>query len=318
MHFNCSDFPELIETTIFPTTGEDTDRQYVCITLQIMPTSQYPETKPDFKLKAPRGLDDGGIAAIERAIAQKLDESLGQPVVFDLIDLIREQLTESNLPTGQCVICLYGFQEGDEFTKTVCYHYLHSHCLAVWLMNASKNYDEEQAKLPTWQRNEAKPFQSCCPVCRELIEVDVEGLKQARPPQELENAPDFCLTEELKALQAEMSKLFLKQKEKGGIIDVSADEKNLLAIDPEGAANEQKRRQEVALNRANSQPNSSNAVTQKPVKPKQAQSQVEDENEDEESSDDDRRRRGGRRQDRYHKGKRERYHGRYRNQESMR
>lgn len=317
MHFRCSDFPELIETTIFPTTGEDTDRQYVCITLQIMPTTKYPETKPDFKLKAPRGLDDGGIAAIERAIMFKLEESIGQPVVFDLIDLIREQLTESNLPTGQCVICLYGFQEGDEFTKTACYHYLHSYCLAVWLTNAHKNFDEEQAKLPTWQRNEAKPFQSCCPVCREIIDVDVDGLKQAPPPQELENAPDFHLTDELKALQAEMSKLFLKQKEKGGIIDVDADEKTLIAIDPEGAANEQKRRQEVALNRA-SQPNSSNAPpAQKPIKPK-PQPSVDDENEDEDSSEDDRRRRGGRRQDRYHKGKRERYHGRYRNQESMR
>lgn len=316
MHFRCSDFPELIETTVFPTTGEDTDKQYVCVTLQIMPTDKYPETKPEFKLKAPRGLDDGGIAAIERAIMLKLDESLGQPVVFDLIDLIREHLTESNLPTGQCVICLYGFLEGDEFTKTACYHYLHSHCLAVWLTNARKNFDEEQAKLPTWQRNEAKPFQSCCPVCREIIiEVDVEGLKQAPPPQELENAPDFHLTDELKALQAEMSKLFLKQKEKGGIIDISTEEKTLIAIDPEGAANEQKRRQEVALN---PKPNSSTAPAQKPVKAKPPPTQADDENEDEESSDDDRRRRGGRRQDRYHKGKRERYHGRYRNQESMR
>lgn len=319
IQFVFSEFPELIETTIFPTTGEDTDRQYVCITLQIMPTASYPEDKPDFKLKAPRGLDDGGITAIERAIQQKLDETLGQPVVFDLIDLIREHLTESNLPTGQCVICLYGFQDGDDFTKTACYHYLHSYCLGVWLTNARKNFDEEQAKLPNWQRSEAKPFQSCCPVCREIIDVDVDSLKAAQPPQELENAPEFQLTEELKQLQAEMSKLFLKQKEKGGIIDVTADEKTLIAIDPEGAANEQKRRQEVALNRT-TQPNSSNAVVaNKPVKPNKQQTNG-DENEDGESSDDDRgRRRGGRRPDRYHnKGKRERYHGRYRNQESTR
>lgn len=311
-----SDFPEMIETTVFPTTCEDTDRQYVCITLQIMPTNRYPETKPDFKLKAPRGLDDHGVTVIERAITQKLEESLGQPVVFDLIDLIREHLTESNLPTGQCVICLYGFQDGDEFTKTACYHYLHSHCLGIWLTNARRNFDEEQAKLPAWQRNEAKPFQSCCPVCRETIDIDVESLKLAQPPQELESAPEFCLTAELKALQLEMSKLFMKQKEKGGIIDAAAEEKMLIAIDPEGAANEQKRRQEVAINRTNSQPNSSNAtVPQKAAKTKQQP--AEDDNEDDED-DDDRRRRGGRRQDRYHKGKRERYHGRYRNQESTR
>lgn len=228
----------MIETTVFPTTCEDKDSQYVCITLQIMPTKDYPDTKPDFKLKAPRGLDDTGINIIEKAINRKLDESLGIPVVFDLIDLIREHLTESNLPTGQCVICLYGFQEGDDFTKTSCYHYLHSHCLSIWLQNAKKNFDEEQSKLPNWQRNEAKPFQSTCPVCRELIDIDTQRLKEAKTPEELQNAPKFQLTEELKQLQAQMAKLFLHQKQKGGIIDTTVDEKTLLAIDPEGAANE--------------------------------------------------------------------------------
>lgn len=239
-----SNFPELIETQIFPTTGDDVESQYVCITLQIVPTAGYPDTKPIFKLKSPRGLDDAGIATIERAVSQKLDESLGQPVVFDLIDLIREHLTESNLPTGQCVICLYGFQEGDEFTKTSCFHYLHSHCLAIWLTNAKKNFDEEQAKLPNWQKNEAKPFQSSCPVCRELIDVQVEKLQEAPPPLEQESAPEFRLTDELKALQAQMAQLFRHQQENGGIIDVNAEEKALIAIDPEGAANEQKRRQD--------------------------------------------------------------------------
>lgn len=322
MKFVCSDFPELIETRVFPTTGEDTERQYVCITLQIMPTKEYPETKPDFKLRNPRGLDDACISAIEKAIVAKLDESIGQPVVFDLIDLIREYLTESNVPTGQCVICLYGFQEGDDFTKTSCYHYLHSHCLAIWLQNARRNFLEEQSKLPQWQRSEAKPFQSSCPVCREAIDIDLEKLKEAKTPQELENAPQFTLTEELKQLQAEMAKLFLHQKQKGGIIDASVEDKTLIAIDPEGAANEPKRKpvipENAKINRSNQQPNASNSAQKSANTQKQQQQQADDGNDSEEDEVDDRRRRIGGRRDRYYNHKGKRNYGRHRNHDSNR
>lgn len=99
------------------------------------------------------------INKIRKAIEEKLNEAIGQPVVFDLIEVIREHLTDSNLPSGQCVICLYGFQDGDEFTKTVCYHYLHSYCLARHLVASNKNYEEELDKLPVWQRKSAKPFE---------------------------------------------------------------------------------------------------------------------------------------------------------------
>ncbi|XP_052872452.1 E3 ubiquitin-protein ligase RNF25 [Anopheles cruzii] len=231
---NSSGFPELIETTVFPTVGEELNSQYVCITLQVMPVPGYPEVRPpNIKLKNPRGLDDGIFGLIDAAVKDKLSESLGQPVVFDLIDIIREQLTESNLPSGQCVICLYGFLEGDQFTKTVCYHYLHSHCLACHINASRRNYEEEREKLPIWKRKEAKPFQAQCPVCREPIDVEVEPLAGCRPPVERENAPKFRLTDELKSLQAQMTRLFMHQKNRGGIIDLDAEEGNVIAIETE-------------------------------------------------------------------------------------
>lgn len=235
---NSSGTPEMIETTVFPTVGEEVDSQYVCITLQVLPGPAYPDVKPKINLKNPRGLDDNIINSIEAAVRQKLDESLGQPVVFDLIDIIREQLTESNLPSGQCVICLYGFQEGDAFTKTVCYHYLHSHCLACHLNASKRNYDEELAKMPMWKQKETKPYQAQCPVCREPIEVEVAPLSKCRPPSELINAPKFRVTDELKTLQAQMSRLYLHQKSRGGIIDLDAEEGNVIAIETEGANSE--------------------------------------------------------------------------------
>lgn len=204
----------------------------------MIPCSKYPDVRPKFHLRNPRGLDDQSINAIQLAVEKKLDESIGQPVVFDLIDLIREHLTDSNLPTGQCVVCLYGFQEGDEFTKTLCYHYLHSYCLVRHLLASKKNYQEEQEKLPAWQRKQLSQFQPVCPVCREPIDYDVEPLRKSKPPTELKNAPKFELTAELKGLQARMSNLFLHQKRRGGIIDLDAAEANVISIDTEESSGE--------------------------------------------------------------------------------
>lgn len=153
--------PEMIETVVLPTVGEATESQYVCITLQVLFTKGYPDVQPKYQLRNPRGLDDHSIEEIRCAIDAKLTESLGAPVVFDLIEVIREHLTHSNLPSGQCVVCLYGFQSGDAFTKTECYHYLHSYCLARHLDASKRNYDEELEKLPSWQQKTIKPYVVC-------------------------------------------------------------------------------------------------------------------------------------------------------------
>ncbi|KAG8276884.1 NF-kappaB binding [Homalodisca vitripennis] len=68
--------------------------------------------------------------------------------------LVKEQLTACNVPCCQCCICLYGFRQGDHFTKTPCYHYFHSHCLAKHLRISHRIFNEEQDKLPAWQRTD--------------------------------------------------------------------------------------------------------------------------------------------------------------------
>lgn len=235
----CSDMPEQIETVVLPTVGEDIDRQYVCVTLQVTFSEGYPDTRPAYQLRNPRGLDDQMISTIRIAIENKLTESIGCPVVFDLIDVIREHLTDSNLPSGQCVVCLYGFQNGDAFTKTECYHYLHSYCLGRHLSASRRNHQEEQDKLPAWQRKASKPYQAFCPVCREAInDDDVDELANTCPPSELENAPAFELTNELKGLQLHMANLYVHQKQSGGIIDLKADESNVISIDDEESRDE--------------------------------------------------------------------------------
>ncbi|XP_026327269.1 E3 ubiquitin-protein ligase RNF25 [Hyposmocoma kahamanoa] len=212
--------PEIIETIVHPSTGDNTDQQFVCVTLEVKLTPGYPEKSPEVFLRNPRGLDDDILDEIKKQVKQKLEECLGQPVVFELIGLIRENLTESNLPSGQCVICLYGFAEGDVFIKTQCYHYFHSRCLASHLIAGKENYEEEVEKLPHWQKISAPPYQQTCPVCRSNVQCDVDALKTAPPSVDSISAPPFRLTAELKALQLKMAALLAQQVAKGGVVGV--------------------------------------------------------------------------------------------------
>lgn len=77
--------PEVIETIVHPLTGDNTDQQFVCVTLEVKLTPGYPEKSPEVVLRNPRGLDDDVLDEITKQIKHKLDECLGQPVVFELI-----------------------------------------------------------------------------------------------------------------------------------------------------------------------------------------------------------------------------------------
>lgn len=65
--------------------------------------------------------------------------------------------------------------------------------------------------------------QAICPVCRESINCDVESLWLAPPPIDVEAATDFSVTAELKELQKQMAALYLRQQQRGGIIDLEAE-----------------------------------------------------------------------------------------------
>jgi len=206
-----------VETEVHPWTALDTEQQYVRVTLEVSLPKGYPDVKPKVSLSNPRGLEDSLLVTIMNDVNEKCDQNLGQPVIFEIIEVIKERLTASNMPCCPCCICLYGFRQGDHFTKTDCYHYFHSHCLAGHLTASENIFREEQDKLPPWQQTAI--FQAVCPVCRAPIDYDVPTLKLAPQPQELAEAPPhFVATPELRTLQEKMAALYLHQQSKGGII----------------------------------------------------------------------------------------------------
>ena len=56
------------------------------------------------------------------------------------LQLAKDSLTQSNIPHGECAICLESFDDCAPFTKTLCYHYFHCHCLAKYACPRARSY----------------------------------------------------------------------------------------------------------------------------------------------------------------------------------
>lgn len=214
--------PWEISITLYPATAEDQESQYVRVTLQLSVPPEYPKKSPKICMQNPRGLSDEHLLSISQNLRHVADSGLGGPILYELLVKAKEILTENNIPYGECVICQYGFQANEAFTKTSCYHYFHSHCLARY---AHHMEEEVQSKLEEQEQNRIAPPQQVigvqCPVCREPLTYDLEMLEAAPPPNHpLEvYSPDKRTIQHLRKLR----KIFEKQQAKGGIIDPEAE-----------------------------------------------------------------------------------------------
>ncbi|KAF4528763.1 hypothetical protein B566_EDAN016950 [Ephemera danica] len=233
--FNESGRPVTVETVLLPATAADEEQQFVTVTLAVDLPPTYPEDSPSIRLRNPRGLSDDLVAKILIEARAKCEDYVGQPVIYELIELVKEHLTSSNTPNCHCTICLYGFHDEDDFTKTPCFHYFHAHCLACYVRSCQESRKAEREKLPQWQRMQEKEVAMDdtsvpCPVCREVVSCELQRLAQAAPPHDVSAAHNFELTDELRSLQRRMSALYLKQQSKGGIIDPEAEDSKLLLV----------------------------------------------------------------------------------------
>lgn len=225
--------------SLHPATADNAEEQYVCLDLVLDIPTEYPDVLPDITIRNPRGLSDEKIAKIEQDLQDMAHENLGGPMLYQLIEVAKEHLTQENVPCCQCTICLYGFAEGDVFTKTPCYHYFHSHCLARYIRHALEQIAQEEAdKLsptpPTAASSDEDGAASkkvvCCPVCRLALCSSLLGLAEQEhpPPVEQCRQPAFHMTPELERLQQGMAQLYVRQQRQGGIINVDAEKNKFL------------------------------------------------------------------------------------------
>ncbi|XP_022673292.1 E3 ubiquitin-protein ligase RNF25-like isoform X3 [Varroa destructor] len=244
-------FVKTIKVDLKPATGEDTSAQWVCMELWFYIPVGYPDTLPEITIKNPRGLSDQRLQQIEKDLQDNAQSNKGMMMLYHLIEVAKDHLTKDNLPACACAICLYGFDENDVFVKTACFHYFHSHCLSRYV-----NYqlDEIREKKEEAKKNNSplkEPLKLVCPMCRLEIPEDIVSAStypELPLPSAQATDPEFTVTPELEQMRKKMARLYLQQKERGGIIDVEG-EKNKFFIQISNGTEE-----ELERSRPTSQP----------------------------------------------------------------
>jgi len=234
-----SERPKEISIKITPLTASEQEKQYVSLTLVITLPLAYPNAPPTLGVRNPRGLEDSAIAGLLDEMNTRCEEYVGCPVLFELIEMSREFLTTRNVPVVRCIICLSNIQETDQFMKTECLHFFHKHCLGRYITNMQDTYSEQVAEAIAQNSNvSVKDFCVTCPVCRETIgesRYNLADLLKSQPPiSEQEEPKKYTISEDVKKMQRMMQKLYTKQKEKGGIIDLEAEGKKFLVVTNSG------------------------------------------------------------------------------------
>ncbi|XP_064172228.1 E3 ubiquitin-protein ligase RNF25 isoform X2 [Anguilla rostrata] len=219
-----------VSVDLYPSTAEDSLSQFVRLTLTLTLDSQYPSSPPTISIHNPRGLSDDNLLSVQRCLEAEAQAWLGTPVLYQLIQKAKEILTESNIPHGNCVICLYGFKEGEVFTKTSCYHYFHSHCLGRYASHSQHDLRErerEREEDKTRGKMEGQELSVVCPVCREPLTYDLEVLLNSPAPH-FPKTEGTVLGAEFQRKWAELQSILERQREKGGIIDPEAESNRFL------------------------------------------------------------------------------------------
>ncbi|XP_037544369.1 E3 ubiquitin-protein ligase RNF25 [Nematolebias whitei] len=210
-----------ISLVLYPSTAEDSVSQFVRLSLTLSLDHQYPCSSPAVSIRNPRGLSEDKLSSVQKCLQLEAQSWLGSPVLYQLIEKAKEILTESNIPHENCVICLYGFKEGEAFTKTSCYHYFHSHCLGRYASHAERELRVREKELEedkTRDRTLQQDLTVACPVCREPLTYDLRQLLSAPAPQ-LPQLDEASVSSDFQQKWRELQKLLDKQRAKGGLID---------------------------------------------------------------------------------------------------
>ncbi|AWP19371.1 putative E3 ubiquitin-protein ligase RNF25 [Scophthalmus maximus] len=220
-----------VSLVLYPSTAQDSFSQFVRLTLSLTLDQQYPSSAPVISIHNPRGLSDDKLSSVRKCLQSEAQSSLGSPVLYQLIEKAKEILTESNIPHGNCVICLYGFKEGETFTKTSCYHYFHSHCLGRYARHSEQELRQrekelEEDKTRDWTHSQ-ELMVVVCPVCREALSYDVDQLLSSPAPQ-LPELDESTIGSKFQQKWVELRKLLERQRSRGGIIDPELESNRFL------------------------------------------------------------------------------------------
>jgi len=232
-----------IEKSITPSTGNDKDSQYVRIDLKFVFEIDAPHTDLHVEFVRSCGLSDERLDDLKQLILSKIKNEDSEGILFEIINIVVDNLTENNIPSSPCPICLIKFKVQDNFIKTSCFHHFHTYCIYKYA-EAYQPPDEsiDMLLLPSKIREKLIKQMTVeegipCPQCRKMIVVEVDNLVG------IQNEPfdeDPLITDtEMLTIRHKMQQMAIKyefQKQNGGIVTSKReqekfDDKNLIILE---------------------------------------------------------------------------------------
>jgi len=214
-----------LEKSITPSTADDKDSQYVKIDLKFLFEIDAPHTDLQVEFIRSRGLSDERLNDLKNVILSKIKNEDSEGILFEIINMIKDNLTENNFPSNPCPICLSKFKVQDNFIKTPCFHHFHTYCIYKY----AKTYqppDEslDMLLLPSTIREKLKKQMTVeegipCPQCRKMFVVEVDSLLgiQNEPFDDDDDITDMDMSNIRNRMQ-QMAIKYEIQKQKGGVI----------------------------------------------------------------------------------------------------
>eukprot|EP00439_Symbiodinium_sp_Y106_P051917 s1818_g6.t3 len=170
LHFPDGDPAEIharVSVHLVPHTAGEDHARFVRVQLVLDVPHGYPHKPVQLALGASRGLADSKSEGLVSQLRAVSDELRGQPALYALLQAAQDILTELNVPSGDCAICLVDFNmdEDDPAQRTPCYHAFHRSCLSsYWWTEWEKQLEPLSLRArATSCVSKAEVF---CPECR--------------------------------------------------------------------------------------------------------------------------------------------------------
>ncbi|VDP19362.1 unnamed protein product [Soboliphyme baturini] len=150
----------------------------------------------------------------------------GSPVLFDIIQLVTDHMSNLSVPKLPCSICLCKF-DGSDDVKLIeqCLHHFHAFCFQQYVQYM---FRESRSSVTSGgcEKSAEMLKQVPCPLCRKPVDILSDFNAVVKRPVLFDEATDVSGMAEKWANR--WAKVYEAQKRKGGIIDVEAQKKQLL------------------------------------------------------------------------------------------
>ena len=207
----------------------DREARLLRLTFSAVLPANYPEdASPTFTLSQTRGLTDAQLNELASELSSTIEANRGSSVLHGCIELIREKLSEFELPHEACAICMNLITDRADVIRTNCDHFYHRTCLASYVRTKKVELEEKYREMKVNGFRIERDFRQDIedPVCRQIIASTViERLPtdvplEHRQDQEENRHLIEHLSPRMRQWQERTQALFQQQKEKGGIIDL--------------------------------------------------------------------------------------------------